>query len=608
MDKQPTLFEDLPVELFHVIFEYLAPHDLFMAFNNLNQRFTCVLTRQPLFIPNNRNMNISLYFDYLTSIIPNHLSQIVYLHLSERYAPHALDYFISTVPLEAHNWPALKAVIIEDVPFHALEILLDDNFLLSKAHFLSIDIGVHRYHHSEYNNHDFDIILPILEYLPELRSLYIRMHGHTLSNHSFAIDRYCPPMIIHQNLHTLMIHECSRELLVLMLNDGHLSQLCRLHVSLACSHEALEIEPPCPTPLKSTSVPKLRYISIHIMVGLAWVLNYFEELQHHSQLEYLKISGHVRFTLNNCVPRVSALKRWLLLNKLKEFKFEMKLLVDAAVGALKIQKRIVKEYNKAIGIKKTTYYRSINLNYSALNKTYKNNKDPRVELFDVLEDVDEYAVKMELMEMDYISDTLLEYLQSIDRWHCLRKISLTSDILNVISETIGENIPLLLHIAQRAPYFREFYIEGNLKLDRILSSSVQLGILFMSQIEIFSYTAQNSNYSLGDLVKIVDRLFAHSSSSSLSPILKELTLNIDGPPSSWLTVDHLFVHIEKILDRFPALIHFTLNCQHDTRSQNDTYNLLKLAPLWHQRLLNSRPYLINSLEYRYKTYLLEIWL
>ncbi|CAF4754304.1 unnamed protein product, partial [Rotaria magnacalcarata] len=81
--------------------------------------------------------------------------------------------------------------------------------------------------------------------------------------------------------------------------------------------------------------------------------------------------------------------------------------------------------------------------------------------------------------------------------------------------------------------------------------------------------------------------------------------NIDGPPSSWLNVDHLFVHIEKILDRFPALIHFTLNCQHDAKSQNDAYNLLKLAPLWHQRLLNSRPYLINSLEYRYKTNLLE---
>ncbi|CAF4767195.1 unnamed protein product, partial [Rotaria sp. Silwood2] len=126
-------------------------------------------------------------------------------------------------------------------------------------------------------------------------------------------------------------------------------------------------EPPCPTPLKSTSVPKLRYISIHIMVGLAWVLNYFEELQYH----------------------ISTLKRWLLLNKLKEFKFEMKLLVDATIDALKIQKRIVKEYNKAIGIKKITYYRSINLNYSALNKTYKNNKDPRVELFDQLEDVDE---------------------------------------------------------------------------------------------------------------------------------------------------------------------------------------------------------------------------
>ncbi|CAF4352555.1 unnamed protein product, partial [Rotaria sordida] len=137
-----------------------------------------------------------------------------------------------TVPLEPSNWSALKAVTIEDVPFHALEALLDDNSLLSNVHFLSIDIGVDRYHHSEYNIYDFNVVLPVLEYLPELRSLGIRMHTHMNGNYSINFNRYCPPMIVHQNLHTLMIHECSKELLVLMLNDGHLSQLYRLHVSL----------------------------------------------------------------------------------------------------------------------------------------------------------------------------------------------------------------------------------------------------------------------------------------------------------------------------------------------------------------------------------------
>ncbi|CAF1552591.1 unnamed protein product, partial [Rotaria sordida] len=107
-------------------------------------------------------------------------------------------------------------------------------------------------------------------------------------------------------------------------------------------------------------------------------------------------------------------------------------------------------------------------------------------------------------------------------------------------------------------------------------------------------------------VEIIVTLFTHSSASSI--VLKQLTLNVDGHPSSWLTIDHLLVHIGKILDRFPALIHFTLYCQHDTESQDNTYNLSKLAPEWYARLLLSRPHLIDSLEYRYKTYSLDIWL
>jgi hypothetical protein len=50
-----------------------------------------MLKQQPLYLPNNRHMNFDLYCEYLSSIIPDHVSQIVYLNLSERRAPYAVD-------------------------------------------------------------------------------------------------------------------------------------------------------------------------------------------------------------------------------------------------------------------------------------------------------------------------------------------------------------------------------------------------------------------------------------------------------------------------------------------------------------------------------------
>jgi hypothetical protein len=47
MAERRSLFEDLPVELIYLILEYLAPHDLFFTFKNLNRRFTSILNQQP---------------------------------------------------------------------------------------------------------------------------------------------------------------------------------------------------------------------------------------------------------------------------------------------------------------------------------------------------------------------------------------------------------------------------------------------------------------------------------------------------------------------------------------------------------------------------------
>jgi len=90
--------------------------------------------------------------------------------------------------------------------------------------------------------------------------------------------------------------------------------------------------------------------------------------------------------------------------------------------------------------------------------------------------------------------------------------------------------------------------------------------------------------------------------------LKQLTLHVDGHPSSWLSTDHLVNQIGKIFDLFPALIHFTLFCEPAEAFQNKIYNLSQLATKWYVKLFFSRPNTKSSLKYRHKPNLLDIWL
>jgi hypothetical protein len=136
--------------------------------------------------------------------------------------------------------------------------------------------------------------------------------------------------------------------------------------------------------------------------------------------------------------------------------------------------------------------------------------------------------------------------------------------------------------------------------------NVELGILLISQLEVLYFTAKDSNCSLGDLVRIVDTLFSHSSSAS--PVLKQLTLYVDGHPSQWLSAHHLVDEIGKIMDRLPALIHFTLYCVPNPAFEERIYNLSELAPEWYVRSLLSRPTMNGQLNYRHKPNSLDIWL
>jgi hypothetical protein len=121
-------------------------------------------------------------------------------------------------------------------------------------------------------------------------------------------------------------------------------------------------------------------------------------------------------------------------------------------------------------------------------------------------------------------------------------------------------------------------------------------------LDVFCYTASQANSSLGDLARIVDTLFSHST----SPLrLKELTLNIDGHPSTWLSTEHLVRWIAKLFKRFPLLIHFTLYCPSIEGSE---YSLSKLAPEWYVMSLLGQRIRTGRIEYRHKPHSLDIWL
>jgi len=137
------------------------------------------------------------------------------------------------------------------------------------------------------------------------------------------------------------------------------------------THTGLEIEPPCPMPLKQASVPGLRHVNIKIYVGVAWLLTFFEDLQRHSQLEQFNISGHVRFTLNSNFPRVVELQRWLTLTKSKVFTFQMKLSTDFVLGAEEIRKNVFVEYRQATGDDSSAKYGDINIRYPAMSFSHQ---------------------------------------------------------------------------------------------------------------------------------------------------------------------------------------------------------------------------------------------
>ena len=231
MNEQRTQLEDLSVELFRLIFEYLAPHELFQAFTHLNSRFTAILAQQPLCLPNNRQMPCKRYLDYISKISDEYASRIVYVHLSERYAPHAVNDLLAEECEYPFTWPALKAATIEDLPPNIFCSLIADSSLLTEVQLLTFDMYHDCYHYPDYDHSlDIDYLSPLLNNLPNLCSLSLRIYPRFTDDYIDEMKSFIPFIDPHPKLHTLSIYECSRQLFVELLDHGLLPKLRRLNV------------------------------------------------------------------------------------------------------------------------------------------------------------------------------------------------------------------------------------------------------------------------------------------------------------------------------------------------------------------------------------------
>lgn len=132
----------------------------------------------------------------------------------------------------------------------------------------------------------------------------------------------------------------------------------------------LGIEPPSPMPLQQAFVPELRYVSIKLSVGVGWVLTFFEDVQRHSQLERLRISGDIKAGGKDSLPRVAILQRWLALTKSSTFTFQMKFGMYHVFDDEERSGDLYVEYRQATGIESMANYEQVNFRYPEMSLSY----------------------------------------------------------------------------------------------------------------------------------------------------------------------------------------------------------------------------------------------
>ena len=166
--------------------------------------------------------------------------------------------------------------------------------------------------------------------------------------------------------------------------------------------------------------------------------------------------------------------------------------------------------------------------------------------------------------------------------------------------TICRSLSVLLHVAQRATHFCELKVQVTLAFAHLLSTNVELCRYLADRLEVLDFCGYGGTSSFVQLVEMVNKIYAHSSSSSR---LKKLTIFVDADPSSWLIRKHFQQGFQLVLDRFSSLIHFTLYCSQINQSNDTNCNLNKLIANWFSKLKCSK-----SWNWRSKRNSFDLWL
>lgn len=231
-----SLFEDLSTELIREIFDYLAPHHLLDAFENLNSRFLSIITQHAFCVPEIDKMNRQLYQYYTTYILRKYASQFLSLYFSDDPTVGAIDAFLRTINSNLYSVLAisLRAIKIFDITEQTFQSLIDHfhNF----HHVQTLLIRLHDgYIYCRDNNQQNYLygefyLSSILKIMPQLQSLSMYQRSSSTDPPFVSIFNTANFPTAH-HLHTLRMSGCSFQFLISLLNSGHVPRLRYLHVN-----------------------------------------------------------------------------------------------------------------------------------------------------------------------------------------------------------------------------------------------------------------------------------------------------------------------------------------------------------------------------------------
>ncbi|CAF3473579.1 unnamed protein product [Rotaria socialis] len=597
----PALFEHLPVEIIRLVFEYLSPHDLLDGFEELNSRISSIIRQHPLSLPNNRRMSMDVYDDYLTYILREYSSQIVYLHLTEHRAAQAVESFLDEMDRENFLFPSLKAITIRDVPGGVYDALVDHVLEILNPSALSIHLNNKLYHFSDYAAwNDIDFLEPVLNAIPQLCSLYLRISPAYEKSYMDDLDIACSRINTHWHLHTLSIGECSCPMLMKLLGNNRLPKLRNLHIKISesnrtfqlfsnhmyfsgsCYHDLLPMRLD-QTSLSPSCVPDLRCIKIKIYEYLQRILHYFEDIYRNEQLDEFKIHGRLNLSTNADFPTANNLRQWLAIPKSKQCNVQFDFWVFCSnKNDEEYLSDLFTDYAEVFGRRSCDQKNKIVIRYPNSVASIKNENENKNE-----EDDNSIICTIEELEIDdseYLKDDWIQAVQNVSHWSNLRKISIMGDC-TTDKDAVTRNLPILFYVAQRAPRFCELEVEGTSAFGVALSSNTELCRYISDHLEVLRFYGDARTNSFLGLAQVIDAIFSHSSSS-----LKKLTIIADAAPALWLTLEHFQNGLRLVFNRFPALIHFTLYCCRVELSRSSVHNWTELASEWYQGIVCPCPW------------------